>query len=477
MRMIHSALAIAFLLLIGHFSYGQEQLGLRIENYSGVNSVLLNPVNNLSGKFKWDVNLISAGVFLENNYGYFRNTNVIEVLQKLEEIEVATDYNNETQYPPNAIIADYYDNNQKKFVSLLTNVMGPSFMVNLKSGHTFGLFTNFRTAISSQKIPGVLNYYHFDRLPYNEAVKVPPFKAAGMAWSEIGLNYGKRFSTNSGYLDFGVNLKFLQGYEGFFFNSNSNVTVNQVTADTFAIRNPDVSFGFTNANTSGDDYSYSKNGNGMALDLGVVATIEGDEGEYLWKFGFSVLDIGKINFSSNAEMHEITSSGVVNLYTDEYAYMDGVDQLVHKLSEQTLGDSTASLSQRNFGVWLPGAFSFQADYAFTPNIFINGTIIQRIAYQGNAVERGNLFALTPRFEHRWFGASLPLVVYNYKQFNFGMAMRLAFLTIGSDNIGSFFGSKDVTGTDIYFALKFNPFDLNFNFGGGGKGKGVKCYKF
>ena len=88
-------------------------------------------------------------------------------------------------------------------------------------------------------------------------------------------------------------------------------------------------------------------------------------------------------------------------------------------------------------------------------------------------------AVTPRFEHRWLGISTPIVLLNYQKLSLGTSIRLAFLTIGSDDIGSFFGRKNLDSTDFYVALKVNPFDLGINLGNGGRRrcKGVKCYQF
>jgi hypothetical protein len=105
-------------------------------------------------------------------------------------------------------------------------------------------------------------------------------------------------------------------------------------------------------------------------------------------------------------------------------------------------------------------------------------LVQRLRPFRQAAERTNILAFTPRFETRWFAASLPLVLLNYDQVNIGLAFRLGFITLGSDNVLGLWSSKNLSGTDIYAAVKVNPFDLGL--GGNGKGKskkGVKCYDF
>jgi hypothetical protein len=166
------------------------------------------------------------------------------------------------------------------------------------------------------------------------------------------------------------------------------------------------------------------------------------------------------------------------LPTGDYNRVNSLDEAVELFSYQTLSDPALSYESGDFGIWLPGALSLQADYAVTPGVFVNATLIHRLPYRSNTVKRGNLLAVTPRFEHRWFSAALPLSIYNYSRVQMGAALRLAFITIGTENLGSFIGQSSFTGTDFYLAVKVNPFKVGFDFGGGGRrGKNVKCYEF
>lgn len=486
MRPLGTLLLIClFLLCINFESKAQEQLGLRTDNYSGVNSLMLNPANFLSYSLQWDVNVVGAGIFGETNYGYVKNTSLLDIYRMYPDIEVegAFDYDDESQIPDNVLVTDYYVTNRKTYYMGLTTILGPSFSMKLKSNQTFGIFTSFRAASSSHKIPSSLNFYFWDKTPYYDEIDVSPVKGAAMAWSEIGLNYGKRFETYNGFIDLGASVKLLQGYEGFFYENKTRVNITQIPNDTVSMDGPNMIFGFTTTNASREiDPKIKQNGIGMALDLGFVYIIDGDYDTYQWKFGFGILDIGKIQFNRNAEMHEIKTDNVVQLNKRDYLDLTTLDEAAKLFSYQAFGDSTASYSKGAFGIWLPGAISMQADYAFTSNIFINGLIIQRLGYKKASVERGNFIAVTPRFEHRWYGVSFPVSFYNYEEFNVGASVRLGPLTIGTENLGSYFKRSDFTGSDFYFALKINPFELNFEGGairGGSKnrGKKSKCYKF
>ena len=465
--------------------HAQEQLGLRTDNYSGVNSLSLNPANFLGGQFQWDVNVAGIGAFGETNYGYVQNTSLLEILRMYPDIEVmgAFDDDGETQIPENTLITDYYFTNRKTYYMGLTTILGPSFAMKIGEDQTFGLFTNFRAASSSHKIPASLNFYYWDQTPYYEEISTSPVKGAAMAWSEIGLNYGKRFETYNGYMDLGASVKLLQGYEGFFFENKTRVDITQLPNDTVAMDGPNMIFGFTTTNyTKEVDINIKQNGIGMSMDLGFVYTIDGDYDTYQWRFGVGLLDIGKIQFNRNAEFHEVDTDEMVVLNKREYLDVTSLDDAAKLFSTQAYGDSTASYSKGAFGIWLPGALSLQADYSFTENIYVSGLLIQRFGYRQASVERGNFLAVTPRFEHRWYGFSLPISYYNYEEFNVGASVRLGFITFGTENLGSIFKKSDFTGSDFYFALKINPFNIDFGgrairSGSKNRGKKAKCYRF
>ena len=154
---------------------------------------------------------------------------------------------------------------------------------------------------------------------------------------------------------------------------------------------------------------------------------------------------------------------------------------IKRFNQTTFGRPNATLRGNNFALSLPTSMVFQADFAVLPTFFINGLLVQRLPSANRGLSRDNVLAVTPRFETRWFGASLPLSILNYQQVRIGFAARLAFLTIGTDNLGSFLGQKRLYGSDIYAALTISPFKIGKLAGGGGfrsrGGKDAKCYRF
>ena len=464
-----------FFCLLLQFGLAQEQLGLRTENYSGINSISLNPAHNLTNPFQWDVNLIAAGQFIATNFGAFQNANIFSIINHSDKVVLATDFKEVT--PRDAIIFDFENKGKNKYAALFSDVMGPSVLLNFEK-HSLGFFTKARAAIGGQKIPAVLGYYDYKSVGAGEKFKVFPSQIAGMAWTEIGLNYLFKAETNDGKIGIGLNLKYLEGYESFYIENKKGLNITKMQRDSLAFNNgAEIAFGFTNTTIDADNYSPSKNGIGFGIDVGLTYAFQDYSDIYRLKFGISLLDIGKINFNKNTEDHLIDIADAFDFYPrnldDVTEFRDGLEQL----NEELFSDTTNTLVGNNYSIWLPGAFSLQADYALTENIFINAVLVQKLAFGQAQVERGNLFALTPRYESRWISGFLPISVYNYQKIQAGAAIRLAFLTIGTDDILSFFGKTKLNGTDFYLALKINPFQIGWKGGGMTKGKKVRCYEF
>lgn len=479
---------LAFFLLLSlstNFLLAQDRLGLRIDNYAGVNGLYLNPASGTHLPYSWDLNIISAEQFTDNNYGFIRNANLGKALSNADNIVWATSYDNESQIPAGALVADYKTGENRYYAQNNTQIMGPSFLYNLNNQHSFGVITAFRAVGGSRSIPGILGYREFDTEELNDEFLVKPFKMAGAAWSEIALHYGYNTGEN---LSFGVNAKYLMGYEGFYFNSYNETGLVKRNGNEIDFQAGDAEFGLTNTYVNDQEFNgLKRNGAGFSLDLGMNYTIEKDYDDgYLLKLGVSILDLGAIRFNKNSEVHRFNKIAPYSLDLDAYQglteYQDFLD-----LANNDVYGADQSIRGNSFAVALPTALSVQADYSITNNFFVNATIIQHIPSGYNRIVRTDILAVTPRFESRWFGAMLPISVLNYDQVHVGLSLRLGWITIGSENLGSLVGRSNFTGSDLYVALKVNPIKLrerdrgwkpNNKRGVSRRGRGkVKCYDF
>jgi len=262
------------LLSISIASNGQEQLGLRLGNYSGINGTMFNPASNVSSFLKWDINIISGGAFAENNYVYISDANLFKMLKNRSGLTFAGD--GQTEISANdGLVYDFTTGNRKKEEFVSGFITPPSAMFHIKD-HTLGIFFNTRSVSSTNRMSRNLGYYDLDALENGDVINISPFKSAGMAWSEIGLNYGRNALKKGRHLlNVGVTAKLLQGYEAYYFSNNQNTTIT-VQQDFMTYQNADIFYGIASGITSTEtnDYDISVRGYGMSADIGAVYIIQ-----------------------------------------------------------------------------------------------------------------------------------------------------------------------------------------------------------
>ena len=483
MRYIQPISALFISLVFSTSVFSQEQLGMRLSNYSGIHGTMFNPAVNVTSPLRWDINLIAAGAFVENNYIYFKDASGLRLLRNRTGFSFAGNQNDEFAQA-SKIEYDFTRGNRRKEMYTNVFVTGPSAMFHVKK-HTFGIFFNARSVTSTNRIPSSLGYYDLDALQTGDVLHVKKFKIAGMAWSEIGLNYGRNLVNKKGHLlNGGISLKLLQGYEAFYFQ-NHEATDITIQDDFMTYDQANISFGIASGiegyGGAAVPYAARVRGHGASVDIGAVYFMQtkSKKRPYDWKFGAALIDFGKISFSKNAQAHEVKTDQQFDFIQEQYEDQENFNDVFQLVSTQSSNDPNATFAGDHFGMWTPAAITVFADRAITNHFFINAAAVRRLRFRGAVPERENIWSLTPRFEHRWFEMSVPVVLYNDKDIRLGTAVRLGPLIIGSDNLTSWFVPQNLTGSDIYVALKINSFMLK-KFSGGDKKNGFdpnECFDF
>jgi len=482
--MKYQFLAVLLILSCLTTTTAQEQIGLRLGRYAGVSGLILNPSDAPFSAYPWELNLLEISHYSQTNYAFISNTSIPDLIRNGDQVIVETDLDPDNPPGPNDRVLYFNDTPRKYALSTLTTVMGPSVMFNIRDQHGIGVFVRARAGMSNFRLPNVFGYENFENLNIGEPVDVSKFSLAGMSWMEIGVNYAHRIQTDIGSIGFGGSVKFLRGYESFFVRSAQDLTFQRNLNDTLQFAQADLTFGFTrgNENADTDGFSLQQTGSGVGIDLGFTYTIDGvEEGVPALKIGVSVLDIGSIQFDRFSEQHRLSVEDGFDISTRDFESVTEVDEAILTLNEEVYDATNVSLEASSYRIWLPAALSIQADAYVMPNVFVGSALVQRIPMGTTPmIQRPNLFVVAPRYETRWFALAFPVNVYNWQDFRLGTSVRLGFLTIGSEDLGSFVGRGDVNGTDFYLALKVNPFKMGFSNRGrswGSRGKGAKCYTF
>ncbi|AUS04243.1 DUF5723 family protein [Pseudotamlana carrageenivorans] len=449
---------ITFLLLTlstSFYMYGQSFNGFLTDNYSGVNSVILNPANIVDSRFKTDINLVGVSTFVGNDY-----TGV----NFMDAVKGDLDFDEDAYTYPT-------DNNNGL---LNVDVLGPAFMFNLTENSSLAIFTRARGFFSAHNVNGNL-IDNFDSDDSEDVfVDAGNLITIGHAWGELGVTYAQVIiNDRTKFLKGGLTVKYLQGGGSARINGN-NVTVDYdadgagpdkgtiSTTGELTYAAFDLSF-----DEDGYDYELPK-ASGVGFDLGFVyewrsnypnyqqTNAKGethylkDKNKYKLKLGLSITDIGGINYKDGIEeTFDITKANVNEEdLQDDFDNADNMEDFLN--SYYTNVNST-----RGYKVNLPTALHFNADWSFTNHFYLNlNTDLSLVSKEKVSATRiANTVSLTPRFESKFFSFYLPVGFVQYSGFQAGAGLRAGPLYLGSGSVLSALVSDNSKAADVYAGVK------------------------
>jgi len=453
--------------------FAQEMLGIVNSRYAGITGSVINPAVTVTSPFYIDFNLMSGDIFAENNYVYLAK----------EEYRFSRFFSKNPDYPThgtdNTMIAyDYYTTKDKKaFAS--ERLIGPSFSVTV-GRHSFGIVTGARAFMSTKFIPYDIAKFVFERfdLPdyaadlYNtQFTHTHDIYNAEMTWAEIGFNYSYVLKQESReYWAAGITVKDLLGYAGSYLHIQ-NVDYKVITRDSLIINNVNAEAGYSlPLNYETNEYMKEPRfrGKGLGFDLGVIYQKMKTEVRpekvsklcsqnytpYQFKIGVSLLDIGRIKFTQNAE--KLVLDNVGTTWNDIiFAQPNTVRDLTNLLGEQFYHDTTTLIQGNEISIALPTVLSVQTDVNFYKNWYVNGTLIVPLQISNSGLRRPALLALTPRYETSLFDLCMPISLFDWTEPRIGLSARFMGFFIGTEKISGFFHFKDFTGLDFYFGAKIS----------------------
>ncbi len=175
-------------------SKSQSYFGYLNDNYSGVHSVINNPANIVDSRFNTDINLVSASYLLTNNY-FSGNLNDIFKGNKFDKSS------SKTPLSSNSFLIN-------------SDILGPSFMFNLKPKHAIAFFSRVRGIGHLTNLDGKLIDDFNNRVSNtNYIISDQNFSIASNAWSEFGLSYATvLLDKGQHFLKGGLSIKYLAGF-------------------------------------------------------------------------------------------------------------------------------------------------------------------------------------------------------------------------------------------------------------------------
>lgn len=472
---------VLLFVLINSNVVGQELLGVTLGNYSGTAGLLVNPARMTTNKVYLDINLVTADFFFRNNFAYLPKEDFViwDLFDK--------DYQLPTYGEENRNIKNY-ENQDLKNATINVRALGPSAMLQV-GDHAFGLTTGVRYFTSGNRLPWdivEISYYGLDYTPlHNIEFDDYDFDFSTSAWMEIGLSYAYNIiKSYDQQLTVGMSIKKLWGYSGGYLETN-NVNYIVVNDSTINIKNLNAEVGFSLP------IDYDNNdlimigptfkGSGLGIDIGAVfikkkkisyndwngkKLCSQEYDEYIYRIGVSILDIGRVKYTSNAQLYSYNDVSQYWASVDTINYTN-INTLMSQISNTLYGDPDASLVSNTIKVGLPTAISVQADFNLQNNLYLGGFWIHPLRINMSSLRRPAQLAIVPRYETKYFEMSLPISIYEYKYPRVGIAARFYFFTIGTERLGTYLGMADMNGLDIYASIKLgiNKGSCKKKFGG------------
>jgi hypothetical protein len=318
-------------------------------------------------------------------------------------------------------------------------------------------------------IPGFLTNSSFQKYSYSTyhdmKMNMPHVTAAAMSWAEAGFTYGRIcMKKEKDFLKAAITVNALVGFDGVYADIKK---FDYARPDTnfLAVTNVDASFGHAIGSNNGSGVNpMTVQGKGLGTTIGVTyvhnrkpkayaCNTEADNlRKYKYRIGASLIDIGNIHFDSK-------EASVVNLKSTSPVYWDSINTI--KINSLQSLDTTltnhigGTAKNAPFNIWLPMAFSAQFDYSFTPHVYGNLSIVNRLHFFGNEISRPNQTNLSLRYERRTFETAVNFTLFECSQPALGAAVRYGFFFIGSDRLLQAVSYADLKSLDVFFGIKFN----------------------
>ena len=462
--MLRSKLSLLFVLfLCANQLIAQNFLGIKETNYGGVLSNDLNPANIADNRYKVDIFMMGGSIDLYNSYVGL-NGSVFSLPRLMSDSNF---FEKHTTLNAGNTINSFFLNNQVSIASA---------MVNIDAKQGFGLNWKMRTYMNLDGLEPEISRFAVEGLDYanqwDMQLSNKSLSLQAMSWVEYGITYG-RIVMDEGehFLKAGGQLKLLQGI-GAFYMFIDDFKYSVKNTDTISVFQSDVRYGHsTNFTSTGNDIRYRFASNpGLGLDFGVVYewrpnhddfryTVDNkydelrpDENKYKLKAGLSVLDIGKIKYRKGdlsgdfrADVEDWDISGL------KFTYLNDLSDTLNSRFTRLSSD------EREFTMNLPTTVSIQLDYHIYKQLYVNHTsfLAFQFAENPNKVHNISNFSITPRYEAKQLGLSLPLSYSSITGPRVGLGLRVGPLVVGTTSLGSLMGKENVRGTDIYVGVRIS----------------------
>ena len=471
---------------------GQDFLPFVNDNYAGITGVHLNPASIANSRYIVDISLAGFSLDAYNNYLSFRAKDAIKSIIN----DKSFNFESKELF-----------NGKSKWANVMASVHAFNFMFSITPKVALGFTGRARLFANVQNFDeDIATYFYNDRdvpsMYYQNSLSQYTLDNMSInvsTYAEYGVTLaGVLFESQNKkhFLKAGLTGKILQGLGAMYFNTEKMVlefydrdslsahgdaakttggyisygmsdNFNRIDKDPyrFDIEARRIGVGFD----VGFIYEWRPNGENFIEEMDCKIGEMKYANKYKLRIGVSVTDIGWLSYKKHPISRNFIMQGGTNAANDfdhiekvDGSYINGVSQRIDDLLAYNPAYREAETQSKTFRTTLPMAVSLQVDYNIGKGFFLNLTpyvsLHQAVKVKENLakIHSYTIVSLTPRYERKWFGFSIP-IQYNQlstalKGFTVGAGLRLGPLWIGTNDIISLC-TKDFYGMNLHAALK------------------------
>lgn len=440
----------------------QNLLGIANSNYAGTNGLFLNPASIADSKHRFFLSFFTLDFYVANNY-FQSGQKVLTLLEGYENFKVGK----------------MIERSNGNFFGQGTDVRFFNFLVRLGEKNSIALGLRPRLLINATDVSqNIYTLARFEGENFSDVYRNQLFKDARgnlniNSLVEYRASYARTlWSEGSHYLKAGATLKYLQGFGGltirgrnvdFFIDDNDyyNMQKGEITIGYSDPRfadfdEPQDVFGGRLADGFGADvgisYEYRPNPNENKYQMDGETRTDHRMITYKYRAGLSLIDVGGITYKlQQSRFYTINRTSPVVVERFDVTQPDSLAK-----------DLGANLNQITapYKTTLPTMLFATFDYKLANKLYANLTYGQSLRRKSAiGMHQASFVGLAPRYESRLFEFAVPIMISeNFSNFNVGLALRLAYLFVGSDNIIGTLFSERASGANIYAGLNLPIFN-------------------
>lgn len=471
MKRMKNKWIITLSLFLISMSVNAQYLGIRASNFGGIHNVNYNPAI-ADSRYKVDIGLFALNVNVSNNYIGLKGRTF-----------KFNDFDGDVDLAENL-------NGKAKFGYVSSNIQLPlSFLVGFgkdhKNNQAFAFSSHINTVTNVDNLEEDLarnlrwgwGQKAFDIIGdfTNKNHSVKNMGVKGMAWADMGVTYSRVvLEKEKHFLKVGATVKIIKGLGALYayadefnyrFDSKDTISV-QANIKAGATRNleyflPDNEFSASNFfqkdilgnnisrwSAAGDVaavYEFRKDLDKYKYNMDCQDLYYNERDKHFIQVGFSVVNIGRLRFNKSDSVRDYNLNLVKSgeTFTENTLLYDWLNQGVKDPNDNG-----------TFKMWLPTTINVWGDINIYKGLGVNvAAQINPLPQKKNNVHHLSTVSITPRYDHKWFGAYLPVAIDQLANVQWGLGLRLGPLYIASQDFFTYMIKKEKRDINIQLGMR------------------------